>query len=405
MPFAPVKAGARNRVKSMQRVRAERFEQYMARTASQAARTASQKRSRDAPGSSTAPIEIGDNEEVDEFAEAEVDEFDEVNECDAYPWYSQENSHPQAAAFAAIKAEASQAAAAKAEAKAAKAQAAAAELAAATVKAKAAAADEALLKQLECPVCISTMMPPIKQCLNGHTICATCAATVDKCPECRADGRPSIRNLALEKMASELAVPCEHVGCKARIKYGEMTEHVKQCQYRPLACPWSGCSHVLCALTPEAVLAHLRTAHNAATGEVNDRGVITIPFQTSRSGQGVLTWKPYIIKAHGKYYVLNVSRTAEVYKCSIRGIGATGWIEYSLLDKRGTSGNSGSTLSMKTPIHDMIQCRTIHPIGPFVVPIAFAHWMSGTLAAERQELCLSVRALIPDYEPPSHSPL
>ena len=56
----------------------------------------------------------------------------------------------------------------------------------------------AQLKQLECPVCISTMIPPIRQCQNGHTICDTCSKSVDKCVICRIDGRPTIRNLALE---------------------------------------------------------------------------------------------------------------------------------------------------------------------------------------------------------------
>jgi hypothetical protein len=58
------------------------------------------------------------------------------------------------------------------------------------------ALDEALLKELECPVCMQYMVPPIKLCTNGHTTCSKCRERVKLCPTCRAE-LAEIRSLAL----------------------------------------------------------------------------------------------------------------------------------------------------------------------------------------------------------------
>lgn len=61
----------------------------------------------------------------------------------------------------------------------------------------------------ECPVCFDYVLPPILQCQAGHLVCNTCRQKLSCCPTCRGPLTPSIRNLAMEKVASTLPFPCK----------------------------------------------------------------------------------------------------------------------------------------------------------------------------------------------------
>ena len=61
----------------------------------------------------------------------------------------------------------------------------------------------------ECPVCFDYVLPPILQCQAGHLVCNQCRLKLSCCPTCRGPLTPSIRNLAMEKVASTLPFPCK----------------------------------------------------------------------------------------------------------------------------------------------------------------------------------------------------
>lgn len=61
----------------------------------------------------------------------------------------------------------------------------------------------------ECPVCFDYVLPPILQCQSGHLVCNQCRQKLSCCPTCRGPLSPSIRNLAMEKVASTLPFPCK----------------------------------------------------------------------------------------------------------------------------------------------------------------------------------------------------
>eukprot|EP01044_Picomonas_judraskeda_P024536 COSAG03_NODE_6799_length_1004_cov_1.124862_1_plen_325_part_10 len=104
---------------------------------------------------------------------------------------------------------------------------------------------EALLKKLECPICMETIPPPINQCTAGHTLCSECKDKLPhprRCPECRV--KLSVgRNLVLEQLVAELPIPCSFAsgGCTETVKYGELREHRNACEFRPLKCPSVNC--------------------------------------------------------------------------------------------------------------------------------------------------------------------
>ena len=105
-------------------------------------------------------------------------------------------------------------------------------------------AHEEMLDSLECPVCLSYMMPPFNQCCNGHIICKECEPAMSrKCPVCRANLASCGRNLLMEKVVATLHIDCPN-DCGAKVSYLESKEHVDiSCPLRKLPCPFAriGC--------------------------------------------------------------------------------------------------------------------------------------------------------------------
>lgn len=100
-----------------------------------------------------------------------------------------------------------------------------------------------LASLFECPVCFDYVLPPILQCQSGHLVCSSCRSKLTCCPTCRGS-LGNIRNLAMEKVASNVKFPCKHssYGCTASVVYTEKGDHEEGCEYRPYACPCPGAS-------------------------------------------------------------------------------------------------------------------------------------------------------------------
>jgi hypothetical protein len=100
------------------------------------------------------------------------------------------------------------------------------------------ALDEALLSDLECPVCMEYMLPPIKLCTNGHNICSKCRQGVKCCPTCRA-GFLDTRNVTLENIAIRQKYPCANRRrfCLELFSIEHIAKHHAVCVYREIKCP------------------------------------------------------------------------------------------------------------------------------------------------------------------------
>jgi E3 ubiquitin-protein ligase SIAH1 len=100
------------------------------------------------------------------------------------------------------------------------------------------AVDEDLLKNLECPVCMEYMVPPIKLCTNGHNICSSCTERVSCCPTCRAEFSET-RCVALENIVRRQKYPCDNrqSGCLAVFLIEHIFEHHAVCVYGKIKCP------------------------------------------------------------------------------------------------------------------------------------------------------------------------
>ncbi|CAE8697276.1 unnamed protein product [Polarella glacialis] len=175
---------------------------------------------------------------------------------------------------------------------------------------------------LECPVCmIDPMPPPILQCRNGHALCAGCAKQLRNCPSCQATPL-NIRCLMLEKAAETMMVACVNAPtCTEMVKYGDLSEHIKDCQFKPIPCPaLSGpCDCTALAMDQNVLVAHLKEKHQI---ELRPLGTWSIANPT---GVKVGNWHDKLIQAHGSHFLARTqARTYEgslVYVAWVQCIG------------------------------------------------------------------------------------
>ena len=128
-----------------------------------------------------------------------------------------------------------------------------------------ASANVDLTSIFECPVCFDYVLPPILQCSSGHLVCSTCRPKLQCCPTCRGP-LGSIRNLAMEKVASTIMFPCRYNsgGCAVSLPFSEKTEHEESCEFRPYTCPCPGASCKWQGAL-DAVMPHLMHTHKSIT--------------------------------------------------------------------------------------------------------------------------------------------
>jgi len=100
------------------------------------------------------------------------------------------------------------------------------------------ALDEDLLSELECPVCMQYMVPPIRLCTNGHNICSECRERVQCCPTCRTEFLRT-RNVALENIVRRKKYPCANrqSGCLELFSIEHIGKHHAGCVYGKIKCP------------------------------------------------------------------------------------------------------------------------------------------------------------------------
>ena len=100
------------------------------------------------------------------------------------------------------------------------------------------AVGEALLKEMECPVCMDYMVPPIKLCTNGHNICSSCTERATCCPTCRAEFSET-RCVALENIVRRQKYPCDNTesGCLELLSIEHIAKHQGDCVYGKIKCP------------------------------------------------------------------------------------------------------------------------------------------------------------------------
>jgi hypothetical protein len=123
--------------------------------------------------------------------------------------------------------------------------------------------DYGLLQELECPVCMECMKPPITMCENGHSICPNCKPKLDTCPSCT---KPflNVRNLALENLSRQVT---DQDGPQQPVRLSESFE----CPFTKISkdtCPWRG--------PLMGMKDHVKVYHNNVNDMRETNGVFTV---------------------------------------------------------------------------------------------------------------------------------
>ena len=181
------------------------------------------------------------------------------------------------------------------------------------------AVGEVVLSDLECPVCMQYMVPPIKLGTNGHNICSKCEERVMFCPTCRAEFS-AIRCLALENIARRLKYPCANrqSGCLELLSMKHIAKHHAVCVCRKIKCPfhlvnmcsWNGLKNNL--------KGHAKAAHSGFRVEPKFSSVsLTTAVGIVCCFGEIFTY--YKQKKDGRYYcavqLIGTSTEASKYKC------------------------------------------------------------------------------------------
>lgn len=106
----------------------------------------------------------------------------------------------------------------------------------------------AILNELECPICAHHMLPPISQCINGHSICEKCRQCLkERCPICQGIFT-EVRNRSLESISQMILLPCTNkkFGCEVKMRIESRKQHELVCKYKTglycaaYSCNWAG---------------------------------------------------------------------------------------------------------------------------------------------------------------------
>ncbi|KAG5875003.1 hypothetical protein JTB14_003998 [Gonioctena quinquepunctata] len=97
---------------------------------------------------------------------------------------------------------------------------------------------EDFVEEFVCPICLTYMMPPIRQCTQGHSFCMDCFIRISRCAICRGP-KTNIRCLLLERVHALVNFPCrfEDNGCDFVGKGTELITHHSICKYSTTPCP------------------------------------------------------------------------------------------------------------------------------------------------------------------------
>lgn len=123
--------------------------------------------------------------------------------------------------------------------------------------------DQGLILELECPVCMEHMTPPITMCENGHSICSNCKPKLNNCPSCKKSFL-NIRNLALESLSRQVT--------NQRVQNQPTTvPQSVECPFTRISkdtCPWKG--------SVMDMKQHIKVFHNNENDTRESNGVFNV---------------------------------------------------------------------------------------------------------------------------------
>ena len=176
--------------------------------------------------------------------------------------------------------------------------------------------NEGVLIELECPVCLEYMLPPIEFCKNGHNICSNCRVNMQECPTCR-QPFANIRNLALENLTKRVKYPCTNrkFGCKETLPVDLIKGHEDVCRYAAYMCPFVKEKHCPWADLRSNLKEHLLKYHGEDVKlQFEETSLIINTDSVELQGCKV-------IFAHNEIFYVHILRRVNNYYIVVRYVG------------------------------------------------------------------------------------
>ncbi|XP_066150685.1 uncharacterized protein [Euwallacea fornicatus] len=130
------------------------------------------------------------------------------------------------------------------------------------------------LKDVECPVCMYHLVPPIYQCETGHSICKDCKETQEDCPTCHASFNRT-QNFTLERVIMNMIYPCKHFGCRFKTEARNIKKHEATCLFGPFTCPLQDFEQCSVQVPLSKLFEHIKSKHYENLLELD---TLSIPF-------------------------------------------------------------------------------------------------------------------------------
>lgn len=199
--------------------------------------------------------------------------------------------------------------------------------------------DNAILKELECTICMEYMVPPIMLCQGGHSICSGCFERCleqnIKCSYCQQDFTKN-QNFALQNLVSTLDYPCKYEQCTFSSKATDIKAHELHCIYGTFKCPLN--DYVECYFQSHLadMYTHILQRHHENLLEIES---VTIPFDPTKRDEDCFIIK-YFAQLFKLHYLYN--NDDELFYWTLQVIGPPNIskkFKYSI-DVHDNSGNN-----------------------------------------------------------------
>ena len=175
---------------------------------------------------------------------------------------------------------------------------------------------EEIEKLLECPVCFQNPKSPDKVhfCSNGHMICDTCQAQIQRCPVCRSEDLKG-QNPLLKQVMLKLPrlCPFSEQGCDVETDGNKMANHAKICRFRLIDCLSfsESCepSNLLKKVPYYSVFDHQFEKHGSSVSpsEGFSNNKVNISNHKNVPEEYQVDWPPKIMHFDGKIFYVKIS--------------------------------------------------------------------------------------------------
>lgn len=106
-----------------------------------------------------------------------------------------------------------------------------------------------------CQICMDLTDDMVELCENRHQACQPCADKLrpnnKTCGICRQPllakaGGKFPKHRFINESIAKFVLPCKHAGCDARLQFPAINDHMRECGWREVACPYAGIGHFGC---------------------------------------------------------------------------------------------------------------------------------------------------------------